>query len=182
MGGAMKRTIDDAFMALREAVDAWATGASAPGVRVFVYPPEWEAAMLARFPQFAAEMEAVGNPVALVDVGARLLREVEEREGVADLLVEVERKRRRMLLHDLGELARLALRHQLTASLEPPAVCRLLVNTGALATFVSYSAIINDLYNATPAASVLAFPGEGDDRSLNLLRLREDTNYRIPRI
>ncbi len=178
----MKRTIDDAFLSLREAIDAWATGAAAPGVRVFVYPPEWEAAMLARFPQFTNDMAAIGRPIAIVDVAASLLQEVERRKGLDVMLTDAERKGRQILLHDLGELARRSLRRQLTAPLEPPTICRLFVNIGALATFVSYSALINDLYNETPAASILAFPGEGDDRSLNLLRLREDTNYRIPRI
>ena len=35
---------------------------------------------------------------------------------------------------------------------------------------------------AAPVPIVLAFPGEGDDRALNLLHLRADTNYRVPRL
>ncbi len=72
----------------------------------------------------------------------------------------------------------------LSTPLEPPAVCRLLVNTGALGTFVSYSAITNALHGGTAltAPAALAFPGEGDERYLNLLGLRVDTNYRVPRI
>jgi hypothetical protein len=64
-------------------------------------------------------------------------------------------------------------------------VCRLLVNTGALATFVSYSAITNELHGSSEGPMVptaIAFPGEADERSLNLLGLRPDTNYRVPRI
>jgi hypothetical protein len=51
---------------------------------------------------------------------------------------------------------------------------------------VSYSAIANAMHTdaggtAPTANSVLAFPGEDDQLSLNLLRLRVDTSYRIPR-
>ena len=178
----MRRTIDEAFLALRAAINAWASGDARPDARVFVYPPEWEATVLARFPRFARELAAAGCPVELVDVGACFLQEIERRKGMPELLAGVERRGHRELLHDLGELARWALARQLRAPLVPPRICRLLINTGSLATFVSYSAILNDLYNETPAPCVLAFPGEGDERSLNLLGLREDTNYRVPRI
>jgi hypothetical protein len=51
----------------------------------------------------------------------------------------------------------------------------------------SYSAVTNELYGAKgeagPAApAIIAFPGEADDRSMNLLGLRRETNYRTPRI
>jgi len=62
----------------------------------------------------------------------------------------------------------------------------LLVNTSALGTFVSYSALTARLYGdegeGLGASAVLAFPGESDEGALNLLRLRRDTNYRVPRI
>lgn len=178
----MRRTADEAFLALRSALNTWAAGDARPDVRVFVYPPEWEASMLARFPQFAEELAVVGCPVELADVGACFLQEVERRKDAVEMLAAVEHQGRRDLLHDLGELAKRALIRQLRAPLTPPATCRILINTGSLATFVSYSAILNGLYNETPVPSVLAFPGEGDEHSLNLLGLREDTNYRVPRI
>ena len=67
---------------------------------------------------------------------------------------------------------------------------RLLVNAGALGAFVSYSSLANALDGASPASSeghvgaptVLAFPGESDARSLSLMNLHPDANYRVPRI
>lgn len=155
---------------------------SRPDIWVFVYPPEWEAVMLARFPSFAQSCAADGWPVVLEDVGQGFLREVQRRKGFADRLIETEQTSPGGALHDLGIVAGRYLTRVLAAPLEPPSVCRILVNTGALSTFVSYSAITNDLYGNVPSHSVLAFPGEGDDRSLNLLRLRVDTNYRVPRV
>ncbi len=87
------------------------------------------------------------------------------------------------LLHDLGWLATTYLKAAITRPLADGRVCRLLANTGSLAPFVSYSATTNELAGPgrTPAV-VLAFPGDADERSLNLLRLRVDTDYRVPRI
>ncbi len=182
----MRRTIDEAFRDLQEQVGAWALGHAKPGLRVFVYPPEWEPVMLSRFCAFADECSAIGRPISLVDVGQAFLAELERRARFVERLAEVERESRDRLLHDLGVIGRRAVEKVLTEPLEAPAVCRVLINTGALGTFVSYSAIANSMHTdaggtAPIANSVLAFPGEDDQLSLNLLRLRVDTSYRIPR-
>ncbi len=178
----MRRSVEESFLALRAKVKEWAVDRSRPDIWVLVYPPEWEALMLARFPSFARACAEEGWPVALEDVGQGFLREVQGRKGFVDRLVETEQSSTLSVLHDLGVVAGRYLTRVLAASLEPPLVCRILVNTGALGALVSYSAITNELYGSVPSPSVLAFPGEGDDRSLNLLRLRVDTNYRVPRI
>jgi hypothetical protein len=184
----VRRTREEAQFALREQVKAWATGQARPGLRVFVYPPEWEAAMLAWYPAFAAECAAAGWPIELVDVGAGFLAEVERRRGFVDGLARLERDDRDRLLHDLGMLGSRYVQRALTTPLPDGVVGRLVVNTGALSTFVSYSPITNDLHGADAAPdsaagrSILAFPGEDDEKSLNLLRLRADTAYRIPRV
>jgi hypothetical protein len=89
------------------------------------------------------------------------------------------------MLNDLGWIGTTCLRRSIRAPLQDHTVCRIFMNTGALATFVSYSAVANEMGGTSDPrvpASVLAFPGEADERSLNLLRLRVDTNYRVPRI
>ncbi len=182
----MRRSVDQAFIDLRQHLEDWAHSGMKPGIRIFVYPPEWEARMLARFPSFAEEL-AAKVPLSLVDVGQGFLADIERRKGFVDRLAAVERQGAERLLGDLGEIGRRYLTRLLATPLGPPAVVRLLVNTGALGTFVSYSAITNALHGDGPACSVaapsvLAFPGEGDERQLNLLRLRADTNYRVPRI
>ncbi len=182
----MKRSIDQAFIDLRHDLEEWVRSGAKPGIRIFVYPPEWEARMLARFPSFAKELAAT-VPLSLVDVGQGFLAELERRKGFVDRLATLEGQDAERLLSDLGEIGQRSLTRLLGTPLEPPAVVRLLVNTGALGTFVSYSAITNALHGDGPACcvaapSVLAFPGEGDARQLNLLRLRADTNYRVPRI
>jgi len=183
----MRRTVDQAFLDLRQAIASWAQGRVRPALRIFVYPPEAEAAMLARFPAFAQECAAAGWPVKLVDAGQGFLAEVTRRKGFVDQLTAVEKTSRARLLSDLGVVAERYLLRTLQAPLEPPAVARILVNAGALATFASYSAITNALHYDGSAASatghnVIAFPGEGDERSLSLLGIRVDTNYRVPRI
>jgi hypothetical protein len=180
----VKRSIDQAFSALRQQVAAWAQGEAKPGVRVFVYPPEWEAPMLSKFPEFARDCAAAGWPIALEDIGLAFLNELERRPGLADRLDGLERRNRERLLQDLTVMAERCVKGALLAPLDPPAVCRLLVNSGALGTFISYSVITNALVGDSDVTgpSALAFPGEGDERSLNLLRLRVDTNYRVPRI
>jgi hypothetical protein len=184
----MRRTIDEALFALRQQVAAWARGEARPGLRVFVYPPEWEAPMLARFPAFADECAAAGWPISVIDVGTGFLEEIARRPGFEERLAQLEQKGTDQLLNDLGVLGSRYVTRVLKAAVPEPAVCRVLVNAGALATFVSYSAIANALHGdagdadgAVPC-NVLAFPGEDDERSLNLLRLRVDTTYRIPRI
>lgn len=182
----MRRTVDEAFLDLRRALDVWVREGAKPEIRIFVYPPEWEARMLSRFPRFAEDM-APTAPIDIVDAGKIFLAEVERRPGLEARLVEVEKRGPDGLLRDLGELGQRCLSRLLVAPLDPPAVARLLVNTGSLGTFVSYSAITNALHGGGPTASVaaptvLAFPGEGDERQLNFMYLRPDTNYRVPRI
>jgi hypothetical protein len=179
----VKRTLEQAFQALHDQVAAWGSREMRPDLRIFVYPPEWEALVLARMPAFAESSAGEGLPVMVEDVGQGFLAEIDRRKGFVDRLSTAERDE---LLHDLGWVAAGYLRKAMKAPLELPAVCRILVNTGSLGTFVSYSSIANELggegSGSTLPATVLAFPGEGDDRSLNLLRLRVDTNYRVPRI
>ena len=186
----MRRSVDQAFLDLRAHITQWAKGGTKPGLRIFVYPPEWEAVMLARFPQFADECAHAGYPLHVVDVGQGFRHEIERRTGFIDQLSALERQRPERVLHDLGEIAQRYLRRLLVSPLEPPHAVRLLVNTGALGSFVSYSGVANALSDggvgdggqSLEAPTVIAFPGEGDDRSLSLLRLRADTNYRVPRI
>jgi hypothetical protein len=150
---------------------------------VFVYPPEWEALMLSKLPIFTERCASDGEPVALVDLGQGFLAELNQRDGVAPRLEGLDRQE---LLNDLAWLAATYLRRIIRAPLANEIVCRILMNSGALGTFASYSAVANELgggaSNPGIPATVLAFPGEGDERSLNLLRLRVDTNYRVPRI
>lgn len=181
----MRRTLDQAFVELRAHLGECARAEARPGIRIFVYPPEWEAVVLARFPSFAGECAAAGMPLAVVDVGQGLLTELERRKGFVDRLAPLERERPERLLHDLGEIAGRYLQRLLSAPLDPPQVARLLVNTGALGAFVSFSALANTLHEGSEgvaAPAVLAFPGEADDRSLSLLGLRVDANYRVPRV
>lgn len=180
----MRRTLDDALLALREQVKAWAVGKAAPDVRVFVYPPEWEAMMLQRLPAFAEDRAKEGMPIDVIDVGRAFQMVVEER-GAEQQLAALEKRARNQLLDNLRVLGSEAVESALRAPLPGSAVCRLLINTGSLATFVSYSAITNDLHGTSEGPIVpvvIAFPGEADERSLNLLGLRPDTNYRVPRI
>ncbi len=176
----MKRTVDDAVDTLGGLIRDWVSGTLRPGLRVLVYPPESEAAMLIRLTEFEQTTRAVGRPIEVVDVGQLFLAQVEPRAdqlqaGEGDLGMET-------ILGDLSAIASGALRALLGKPLDPPAICRLLVNTSSLATFVSYSSITNDTYADVIAPTVLAFPGEGDARTLNLLHLRADTSYRVARI
>jgi hypothetical protein len=178
----MKRTPDQAFEALSAQISAWARGEAKPDLRVFVYPPEWEALVLSRLPEFADRCAAEGEPVELVDLGQAFVTELTKRDGFIHRLQGLDRPE---LLDDLGWTGTTCLKRLICGPLADPSVCRVLMNTGALATFVSYSAVANELSGSTNPAvppTVLAFPGEGDERSLNLLRLRVDTNYRVPRI
>ncbi len=182
----MRRSLDEALVQLRQHLEDWTSGGGRPGVRIFVYPPEWEPRMLERFPVFAQEM-AGKIPIALVDVGQGVLMEIERRKGFTERLSELERHGSERVLHDLGEVAHRYLTKLLAMPLDAPARVRLLVNTGSLGAFVSYSAITNAVHGDGPAITIavptiIAFPGEGDERQLNLLRLRADTNYRVPRI
>jgi hypothetical protein len=179
----MRRTPDQAIDALRSQVRSWARREARPDLRVFVYPPEWEAAMLPRLAQFALTSAADGEPVELVDLGKGFLDEVTLKEGLVERLRALGRDD---LLNDLGWIAATYLKRLIRSQLPPTTVCRILVNSGSLGTFTSYSAVANELGGGATEpsipATVLAFPGEGDDRSLNLLGLRVDTNYRVPRV
>jgi hypothetical protein len=179
----MRRSFDDALLALREQVKAWASGKAAPDVRVFVYPPEWEALMLTRLPQFADDRAAEGMSIEIVDVGQAFRGVIEDR-GAEEQLESLEKRAKNQLLDNLRVLGNEAVDGTLRRPLAEGAVCRLLVNTGSLATFVSYSAITNELHGSSEALVpiAIAFPGEADERSLNLLGLRPDTNYRVARI
>ncbi len=176
----MRRTVDQALQDLRGQVRSWAKGEQRPELKVFIYPPEWEAVMLDRLTSFAETCDANGEPIELEDVGTGFLRELESQEGLVDELSRLEQPE---LLHDLGWLATTYLKAAITRPLPDGCACRLLVNTGSLGPFVSYSAITNELAGPgrTPSV-VLAFPGDADERSLNLLRLRVDTDYRVPRV
>lgn len=178
----MRRTIDQALAALEAQVLAWARLQAKPDLRVFVYPPEWEALMIGRLPAFAERCSAVGTPIELHDLGQGFLAEVDRREGVIPRMHGLPRQE---LLHDLGWIATTYLKRVIREPLDDQRVCRILMNSSALATFVSYSAIANEIAGSADTgmpACVLAFPGEADEKSLNLLRLRVDTNYRVPRI
>ena len=179
----MRRSMEDALLALREQVKAWASGAPVD-VRVFVYPPEWEAQMLARLPGWAQQQADQGFGLELVDVGQAFARKVEERRA-AKPLTAMERRGSSALMDSLRTLSREAVMGEISRPLEPGTVARLLCNSGSLATMVSYSAITNEFHGASerpPAPVAIAFPGEGDERTLSLLNLRPDANYRVPRI
>lgn len=175
----MRRTIDQTLADLRRQVRDWAEGTSRPEIKVLVYPPEWEAVMLARFPSFVERCAAEGHAVELEDAGRGFLDELESRHGILERLSELDRGE---LLHDLGWLAATYLKRAMLRPVPDGLVCRLVVNTGSLGTFVSYSAILNELSGGKVPAVVVAFPGEADERSLNLLHLRGDSNYRVARI
>ena len=162
---------------------AWSSGAT-PDIRVFVYPPEWEGQMLARLPTWAESMSEQDLGVELVDVGQEFARAVQSR-GVADDLSALERRAPARALDDLRVISQEALEAAIARELPERLKCRILVNAGSLAAIVSYSALTNGKYGASaslPAPVVIAFPGDADEKSLNLLRLRPDSNYRVPRI
>lgn len=174
----MRRSFDDALLALREQVKAWASGAPSD-IRVFVYPPEWEALMLARLPGWAE-----ARAVEVVDIGQEF-RSVVTRRRAAEPIAALERRAPTQALVSLEKLAREAIVGAIQRPLKGEAVARILINTGSLAGFASYSAITNEYYGAAdrpPAPVAIAFPGDGDDRSLSLLNLNPDANYRVPRI
>jgi hypothetical protein len=178
----MRRMLDDALQALREHLQAWAKHQVRPDVRVLVYPPEWEAAMLAKMPAFAAECAEAGMPLELVDVGQRFRAELERRSQRLAALLRDDAAGQVSVPRDLGMIAASLMTALIQEEPTPPAICRILTNTGTLATFTSYSAMVNRLYDAVAIPVVLLFPGEGDDRALNILGLRADPSYRVPRL
>jgi len=179
----VRRSIDDALLALRGQVKAWAAGGR-PDIRVFVYPPECEAMMLARIPAWAVDRGHEGLAVDVVDIGQEF-RAVVGRRRAEDALAKLELRAPAQVMVSLQNLAREAIVEAIRRPLPSPAVARLIVNTGSLATFASYSAITNEFHGTAeppPAPVAIAFPGEADDRTLSLLNLRPDANYRVPRI
>jgi hypothetical protein len=177
----MRRSIDEAFAALDMQLASWAVGRDGSRIRVFVYPPEWEPIMLDRFPMFASACANSGYPIVLVDIGHQFLQDMERRNVVMERLQAIEQSQPERVLSDLSALAARTVDRVLKDPLDPSAIGRVLINTGALGTFVSYSAIANGLVESVPR-SIIAFPGEDDQRSLSLLGLRGDSSYRIPRI
>jgi len=184
----MRRTMQQALRALEQQIEEWARDRPRPEVRVFVYPPEEESVMVPKVRTLAEHMKAEGKSVLVDDVGRGFRSAIEQRAELKDRLLAAEAEDPSAARRDFGVLAERFVRSVLKAPAEEDVVCRILIDIGSLATLVSYSTIINDLYGTDSgsdglgAPTILAFPGEGDDRSLNLLRLRADTNYRVPRI
>lgn len=174
--------MDDALLALRQQAKAWAAGAPSD-VRVFVYPPQWEALMLAKLPAWVKDRANEGINVDVVDVGQEF-RAVIERRKARERLVALERRAPAQAIEGARALAREAVVGAIRRPHAADVTCRLLINTGSLATIASYSAITNEFHGAAerPPATVIAFPGEGDDRALSMLNLRADANYRVPRV
>ncbi len=181
----MRRSVEDALLAFRGQVKAWAAGEAAADIRVLVYPPEHEPLMLVRLPQVADDLTQEGHAVDVVDVGEAFRQDLESMPQRLDRMRELERTGTDKLLRTLGQLAERTVMRLLAQPLPDGTVCRLVINTGSLGVFVSYSAITNQLQGSTETQTpptVIAFPGEGDDRSLDLLGLRADTNYRVARV
>lgn len=183
----MKRTLEQALAALEAQIRTWASSPARAEIRVFPYPPEWEPVMLGRIGELVGHLGGEGHRVEVEDVGRGFLAVLERRAPLVDRLARSEARSERQVVHDLGVLASRYLGELFRRPLRPDAVCRVVVNTGALATVASYSAVLNELHGAQGQGgpggpTIVAFPGEADDRSLNLLGLREDTNYRTARI
>ena len=140
--------------------------------------------MLARLPEWASQQTQAGMLIEVVDIGQAFARTVEARRA-ARPLVAMEKRGSSGLMESLRTLAWETVKGEIQRPVESGTVARILINTGSLATIVSYSAITNEFHGAAerpPAPVVIAFPGEGDDRALSLLNLRPDANYRVPRI
>ncbi len=181
----MKRSLDDSLLAFRTQVKAWKDGVASQDIRVLVYPPEQEPLMLVRLPEVATDLSGEGYGVEVADVGRIFHAELESAPERLQRMRELEREPNGRLLRTLGQLAERTVMRTLREPLAEGTVCRLLINTGALGVFVSYSAITNQLQGSVEfpvPPTVIAFPGEGDETSLNLLGLRADTNYRVARV
>lgn len=183
----MKRTLEQTLAALENQIRTCGPTPGSPEIRVLAYPPEWEAVMLARVGGLVGRLAEEGYQVEVEDVGQGFLASLERRAAVVERLVAREREEERQVVHDLGVLASRYLGELFRRPLTAGAVCRLVVNTGALAVLTSYSAVMNELHGAKGvggpgAVTIVAFPGEADDRSLDLLGLRKETNYRTARI
>jgi hypothetical protein len=139
--------------------------------------------MLARLPDWSQQRAAEGLALDMVDIGQEF-RGVVERRKAADSIAALELRAPAQALESARALAREAVVGAIRRPLTAGQICRLLINTGALATVASYSAITNEIHGSAdrPPPIVVAFPGEGDDRALSMLNLRPDANYRVPRI
>lgn len=180
----MRRTIDETLEALHRQVRAWSEGAAAD-IRVMVYPPEQEPTMLERLPSFSEALNKEGLTIDLVDIGQRFREAMEGAPARLTGVRALEAEAADQAVNDFSRLAHRTVEETLESPLPDGAVCRVLSNIGALATLVSYSAITNDYSGSTDRQvppTVMAFPGDADERSLNLLGLRVDTNYRVARI
>jgi hypothetical protein len=182
----MKRSMDEAIQALKQQIAEWAKEAPGPSSRlkVWVYPPEWEARIPDQLTALGQECQKAGRLIELFDIGQGFLAEAKRRTGFLDKLEGIEVNQPDRVLDDLKTLANRLIQSVFRSPVASPIVCRVLYNSGSISTFVSYSAITNELYGSeeVPSPNVLAFPGEGDERYLNLLHLRADTNYRVARI
>jgi len=183
----MKRTLEQALAALEAQIRTWVSSPARPEIRVFPYPPEWEPVMLGRIGELAGRLKGEGQHLEVEDVGRGFLAVLEQKAPLVDRLARSEGGSEQQVVHDLGVLASRYLEELFRRPLRPDAVCRVVVNTGALATVLSYSAVLNGLHGARGergpgGPTIVALPGEADDRSLNLLGLRKDTNYRTARI
>lgn len=141
--------------------------------------------MLRRIPLAVQELAGEGIVCEVVDLGSALATELRLRNDRLKRFIEMEASSPERTLADLGVIGTRMVTRLLRAPLPAGAVCRLLLNIGPLAVHVSFSAITNELFGSTDQPTpptIIAFPGEADERSLNLLGLREDTNYRVPRI
>ncbi len=181
----MRRSPEDAIQALRTQVTDWGSKKTKPDLRILAYPPEWEAGMIRRIKTLGAELKQANLPVDIVDAGTELVATVDARSGLKARLEESDLADPEKAYGDLSYLATTALISVLKRPLPDGCVARVVVNTGGLATLVSYSQVTSDFVGTDSAlggATVLAFPGDADERSLNLLHLRIDTSYRAPRI
>lgn len=182
----MHRSADDAVLAFRDYVRAIAAGERRKHeIVLLLYQPELEPQLLVRLPGTAAELTREGVPVEVIDLGPWFVELLVADSGRLDAFRHLEAQSEEALLDDLGQVCSEVMYELLTGPLPAGVVARLIVNTGVLASLISYSAITSDLAGSSTRPTpptVLAFPGEGDDRAVNLLGLRLETNYRIARI
>lgn len=181
----MRRSAEDAILALRTQIVDWGRNSAQPDLRILAYPPAWEAAMMGRIRGAAADLANEGLPIEVVDAGDILLEALEARPGLRERLEAADHRSPADAFESLGAFARSAFEKLLRQPLPEGDIARVIVNTGALATLVSYSQITSEFFGTTSdlgGATILAFPGDADERSLNLLGLRVDTAYRAPRI
>ena len=181
----MRRSPEDAILALRTQVVDWGRNGAQADLRILAYPPDWEAGMLGRIRTAAAELAVDNLLVEVVDAGVELVAAVEARKGLRERLEEADVRNPRDAFGDLGSFARATFEKLLRRPLPDGHVARVIINTGALATLVSYSQITSEFFGTGSdlgGGTILAFPGDADERSLNLLGLRVDTAYRAPRI